>query len=175
MITELEIHCPSMLNTWLIPQSRHCPITRQFPIVPSQEDQIQKRIAFQCLVTRNSQLLKIRSSAQAVTTQVQHSTPSWRPSRHLIFNVFRCFLRTGAVTAFVPRSAVMSSPSRFSMRISPEPTPSCNQSTRQWRCRIRPAPRLAMIPLVELAVHTKNTLRNVFAKVQLYAFGTQQN
>ena len=72
------------------------------------------------------------------------------PSHHSIFNVFTCFLSTGALTAFVPMSAVLCSLLRFSVRISPESTRSCNQSIGQCKCRIRRAPRLSMILLTEL-------------------------
>ena len=97
------------------------------------------------LVTRQSQLCSSRHSRSAAL-----NTSGWRPSRHSIFNAFKCFRSTAAVTAFVPMSAVLCPSFRFFVRISPEYTSSINHCMRQCRCRIRPAPRLSMILLVEL-------------------------
>ena len=55
-----------------------------------------------------------------------------------------------SVTAFVPMSAVLCSPFRFSVRISPESRRSCKHNIGQCRCQIRPASRLSMLLFAEM-------------------------
>ena len=80
--------------------------------------------------TQLHEIRKIRSPAQAVKLKIAAlNAKGCRPSRHSIFNVFKCFMSTGALTAF----SCCAHPYISQLRISPESTRSYNQSITQMQ------------------------------------------
>ena len=130
----VELRCPSVSSQAIRNFIKLAEFANSQPLKSTFASTVTK-LADQIRSLQSSRRCKIYSAALNVN--------GCRPSRHSIFNVFKCFLSAGAVTA-------LSAPFRFSMRISPESTRSCNQSIGQCRCRIRPAPRLSVILLAEL-------------------------